>query len=68
MVATLVARNAKEAMVESGGVCGSLESGGRSCFGAFGSDVSSFAVNMFSRLIHFINFVLSMRFAKMMLQ
>jgi hypothetical protein len=53
---------------------GSLESGGRFCVGAFGSNLASVAVKMFSHLIYFfffrnfINFVLSMRFAKIMLQ
>jgi hypothetical protein len=35
------------------GVC-SLESGGRFCFGAFGRNVASVAVKMFSLLIYFI--------------
>jgi hypothetical protein len=48
------------------------ESGGRFCVGAFGKNLTSVAVKMFSRLIYFIktfyNFVLSMRFTKIMLQ
>jgi hypothetical protein len=50
-VATLVARNAKEAMVESGGVCVWRESGGRFCVGAFGMNFASVAVKMFSHKI-----------------
>jgi hypothetical protein len=64
-VATLVARNAKEAMVGSA-FGGSLESDGRFCVGAFGSrrkDVFTFNL-LLRNLIH----VLSMWFAKIMLQ
>jgi hypothetical protein len=39
---------------------GSLESGGRFCVGAFGRNLASVAVKMFSYLICFINFILSM--------
>jgi hypothetical protein len=50
----------------------SLESGDRFCVFAFGRNLASVAVNMFPHLIqlkrHFINFVLSMRYAKIMLQ
>jgi hypothetical protein len=58
-VATLVARNANEAMVEfmvgSGGVCVWRESGvrGRFCVGEFGRNLASVAVKMFSHLIYF---------------
>jgi hypothetical protein len=51
-VATLVARNAHEAVVESGG---RLESGGRFCVGAFGTNPILVAVKMFSHVIYFIN-------------
>jgi hypothetical protein len=56
-VATLAARNVNEAMVApmvgSGGSAfgGSLESGCRFCVGAFGRNLASVAVKMFSRLI-----------------
>jgi hypothetical protein len=60
-VATLVARNANEAMVEPmvgyGRVCAfgrSLESGDLFCVGAFGRNLASVAVKMFSLLIYFI--------------
>jgi hypothetical protein len=33
---------------------GSLKSGGRFCVGAFGSNLASIAVKMFSHLIYFI--------------
>jgi hypothetical protein len=52
-------------------VCG-LESGGRFCVGAFGRNLASVAVKMFSHLIYlrrnFINFVPLLRFANIMLQ
>jgi hypothetical protein len=48
-----------------------VESGGLFCDGAFGRNLASVAVKMFSHSIYFIkkiiNFVLSMRFAKIML-
>jgi hypothetical protein len=53
----VVARNANEAvvalMVGSGGVCVRRESGVRRsfCVGAFGRNLASVAVNMFSHLI-----------------
>jgi hypothetical protein len=51
---------------------GSLESGGRFCVGAFDRNLASVAVKMFKHFIYFlrnvINVVLSMRFAKIMLQ
>jgi hypothetical protein len=53
-VATLVARNSNEAMVGSGVVCVCLESDRRFCEGAFGMNLVSVAVNMFSHLIYFI--------------
>jgi hypothetical protein len=47
--------------------CGSLESGGRFCVGAFGKNLASVAVKMFLHLIYlsrkFFNCVLSMRLA-----
>jgi hypothetical protein len=50
-----------------------LESGSRFCVCAFGRNLASAAVKMFSRLIYFIKtfykfFLLSVRFAKIMLQ
>jgi hypothetical protein len=55
-----------------GGVWRSLESGDRLYVGAFGRKTASFAVEMFSNLIYFlrnfINFILSMLFAKIMVQ
>jgi hypothetical protein len=59
-VSTLVARNSNEAMVAptmgSSGVFvgGSLESGGRFCVAAFGSNLASEAVRVFSHLIFFV--------------
>jgi hypothetical protein len=57
MVKPLVARNANEAtvapMMGSGGVW-SLALGGRFCFVAFGRNLASVAVKMFSHLIYFI--------------
>jgi hypothetical protein len=54
-VATVVARNANEAMMAPMvGPGGSLESGGRFCVGAFGRNLTSVAVKMFSHLIYFI--------------
>jgi hypothetical protein len=51
---------------------GSLESGGRFCVGAFGRNLTSVAVKMFSHLIYFIKklytFCTSIRYAKIMLQ
>jgi hypothetical protein len=52
---------------------GSLETGGRFCVGAFGKNLASIAVKIFSHLIFlknkcYINFVPSIRFAKIMLQ
>jgi hypothetical protein len=50
---------------------GSLESGGRFYVGAFGRNVVTVTAKTFSRVFIFrnvINFVLSMRFAKIMLQ
>jgi hypothetical protein len=74
-VATLIARNANEAMVApmvgSDGVCFWLESGGRFCVGAFGRNLASVAMKMFAHLIYFkrnVIDVLSMRFAKITLQ
>jgi hypothetical protein len=52
-VATLVARNANETVVASA-FGGSLESGCRFCVGAFGRNLASVAVKMFSHLIYFI--------------
>jgi hypothetical protein len=49
-MATVVVRNANEAMVGFGG---SLQSGGRFCVGAFGRNLASVAVKMFSHLIYF---------------
>jgi hypothetical protein len=50
----MVARNANEPVVAPMvGFGGSLESGGRFCVGAFGSNLASVAVKMFSHLIHF---------------
>jgi hypothetical protein len=49
----------------------SLESGGQFFVGAFGRNLASDAVKMFSQiyfLTDVINFVLSMRFIKIMLQ
>jgi hypothetical protein len=70
-VATLIAKNANEAVVApmagSGGVCvwQKFESGGRLFVDAFGS-------NMFSRLTFlvkkFYKYLISMRFAKTMLE
>jgi hypothetical protein len=57
MVATLVARNANEAMVSlwwglaESAFGGSLESGGRFCVGAFGRNMSSVAIKMFPHSI-----------------
>jgi hypothetical protein len=55
-----------------GGVWRSLESGCLFCVGAFARNPASVASNMLSHLIsflrHFINFVLSVRFAKITLQ
>jgi hypothetical protein len=68
----LVARNVKRlwwGLAESAfGV--SIESGGRFCVGTFGSHLVSVAVKMFrfNLLRNFINFVLSMRFSKILLQ
>jgi hypothetical protein len=62
-VATLVARNANETAESAFGE--SLEKGGRFCIGAFGRNLPSVVLKMFS---HFIKFVLSMIFAKIMLQ
>jgi hypothetical protein len=68
-VVTLIARNANEATVVFGG---SLELSGTFYVGAFGINLASVAVKMFSYLIYFItrftNVVLSMRFAKIILQ
>jgi hypothetical protein len=50
-VVTLVARNANEAVVGSGG---SPKSGCRFYVGAFGRNLASVAVKMFSHLIYFI--------------
>jgi hypothetical protein len=51
---------------------GCLESGGRFCVGAFGRNLASVAVKMSPHFIlfakKFINSVLSLRFAKIMLQ
>jgi hypothetical protein len=44
-------KNANEAVVGSA-FCGSLESGGRFCVGAFGRNLVSVAVKMFSHLIY----------------
>jgi hypothetical protein len=56
---TVVTRNTNYVKVALWGVAesafgGSLESGGRFCVGAFGRNVASVAVNMFSCLIYFI--------------
>jgi hypothetical protein len=61
------------ACLEESAFSESLESGGLLCVGAFGSNLASVAVKMFSHLIYFITFffiksVLAMRFAKIMLQ
>jgi hypothetical protein len=54
-VATLVARNLNEAVVAPVvGSGGSLESGGRFCVGAFGRNLASVVLKMFSHLIYFI--------------
>jgi hypothetical protein len=53
VVATLVARNANETVVESV-FFRSLESGGWFCVGAFGRNLASVTMKMFSHLIHFI--------------
>jgi hypothetical protein len=53
-VATLVARSANEAMVAESAFGGSLESGGRFCVGAFGRNLASVAVKIFSHLIYLI--------------
>jgi hypothetical protein len=56
-VETLVARNANEAMVApmvGSAFGGSLESSGRFCVGAFGRNLASVAVKMFSHLIYFM--------------
>jgi hypothetical protein len=50
MVATLAARNAKDMV----GFGRSMKSGSRFCVGAFGRNLSSVAVKMFSYLIYFI--------------
>jgi hypothetical protein len=71
-VATLVARNAKEFMMApmmgsaESVFGGSLESGGRFCVVAFGMNLPSAAVKMFSRLIYFIKKFL-IKFAKIIL-
>jgi hypothetical protein len=75
-VPTLAARNKNQTMVVpvvGSAFGGSLESGGRFCVGAFGRNLASVAMKMLSHLIYlkkinFINFVLSMRFAKTVLQ
>jgi hypothetical protein len=58
MVATLVARNANEAVVApavgSGGVCVLCELGGRFCVGAFGRNLASVAVKMFLHEIYVV--------------
>jgi hypothetical protein len=53
-VASLVARYANEAVVGTGRVCGSLESGGQFCIGTFVRDLASVAMNRFSYFIYFI--------------
>jgi hypothetical protein len=51
-VASLVARKAYEATVAPAvGSNGSLDSGGQVCVAAFGRNLASVAVKMFSRLI-----------------
>jgi hypothetical protein len=74
-VAALVARNANEAMVEpavESAFRGILESGSRFCVGAFGRNLASATVKMCSHKEilqrNFINVVLSIRYAKIMLQ
>jgi hypothetical protein len=54
-VVTLVARDANEAMVGSGGfrIGRSLESGSWFCVSVFGSNLASVTVKMFSHLIYF---------------
>jgi hypothetical protein len=52
-VSTVVARNANEAVVESGGVCVSQESGGLFYVDAFGKNLASVAVKIFSHLVYF---------------
>jgi hypothetical protein len=53
-MAILVARNADEAMLAPlVGSSGSLESDGRFCVGAFGRNLASAVVKMFSHLIYF---------------
>jgi hypothetical protein len=54
MVATLVARNANDTMVGSGGICFCQESGGLFCVVTFGRHLASVAVKTFSDLIYFI--------------
>jgi hypothetical protein len=54
-VATLVARNANEAMVEpvvESAFGGSLESGGWFCVGAFGRNLASVAMKILSHFIY----------------
>jgi hypothetical protein len=51
-VATLVARNTNDDY--GGAYGGSLESDGRFCVGAFGRNLASVVVKMFSQLIYFI--------------
>jgi hypothetical protein len=71
-VATLVARNAIEAMAAVSAFDGSLESGGPFRVGAFGGNVTSVAAKLLSHLIYFmrklINVVLLVEFAEMVLQ
>jgi hypothetical protein len=76
-VASLVARNANEAVVAprwdlaESVFGGSQESVGRFCIGAFGRKLASVAVKTFSHLILFknvINVVLSEQFAKIKLK
>lgn len=65
---TLVGRNTNEVVAESGGI---LESGGRFCAGAFGTNRASVALKTFSHLTYFIKtFInaLSVRFAGIVLQ
>jgi hypothetical protein len=72
-MAVLTVRNANESFVVSMvGLGGCLEPGGRFCVGAVGNTLTSVAVKMSSREFtlqrNFIYFLLSMRFATIMLQ
>jgi hypothetical protein len=51
-------------MVGSGGICVwlSLESGGRFCVGAFGRNMASVEIKMFTNFIHFIRRFVNLEF------